>query len=145
MTRPIVAALLAVVLPCATAHAGAKQDRERQDSAEEVGVGDVGVIFAPNERELVRAYYVEHHGKGHCPPGLAKKNNGCLPPGQAKKRYVIGRPLDPAIVIAPVPRALEMRIGPPPSGYVYGMVDGDVVKLAVGTLLVVDAVNSLVH
>lgn len=22
---------------------------------------------------------------GHCPPGLAKKNNGCLPPGQAKK------------------------------------------------------------
>lgn len=21
----------------------------------------------------------------HCPPGLAKKNNGCLPPGQAKK------------------------------------------------------------
>jgi hypothetical protein len=31
------------------------------------------------------------HGNGHdgaeggCPPGLAKKNNGCLPPGQAKK------------------------------------------------------------
>jgi hypothetical protein len=22
---------------------------------------------------------------GGCPPGLAKKNNGCLPPGQAKK------------------------------------------------------------
>lgn len=22
-----------------------------------------------------------------CPPGLAKKNNGCLPPGQAKKVY----------------------------------------------------------
>lgn len=22
-----------------------------------------------------------------CPPGLAKKHNGCLPPGQAKKRY----------------------------------------------------------
>lgn len=22
-----------------------------------------------------------------CPPGLAKKNNGCMPPGQAKKRY----------------------------------------------------------
>lgn len=34
------------------------------------------------------------HARGHggfqsagmgCPPGLAKKNNGCLPPGQAKK------------------------------------------------------------
>jgi len=43
MTRRIVAALLVVVLPCATARAGAKQDRERQDSAEEVGIGvDVG-------------------------------------------------------------------------------------------------------
>jgi hypothetical protein len=30
------------------------------------------------------------HGNGHgygggCPPGLAKKNNGCMPPGQARK------------------------------------------------------------
>ena len=39
-----------------------------------------------------------HNAKGHvgygvggCPPGLAKKNNGCLPPGQAKKLYNIGQ------------------------------------------------------
>lgn len=25
-----------------------------------------------------------------CPPGLAKKNNGCLPPGQAKKSFTVG-------------------------------------------------------
>lgn len=25
-----------------------------------------------------------------CPPGLAKKHNGCLPPGQAKKRLALG-------------------------------------------------------
>ena len=25
------------------------------------------------------------YGSGGCPPGLAKKNNGCLPPGQARK------------------------------------------------------------
>lgn len=25
------------------------------------------------------------YGRNGCPPGLAKKNNGCLPPGQAKK------------------------------------------------------------
>lgn len=38
-----------------------------------------------------------NHGRGHvgygtggCPPGLAKKNNGCLPPGQAKKLYGVG-------------------------------------------------------
>ncbi len=27
----------------------------------------------------------------NCPPGLAKKNNGCLPPGQAKKMYNLGQ------------------------------------------------------
>lgn len=27
---------------------------------------------------------------GNCPPGLAKRDNGCLPPGQAKKVYDVG-------------------------------------------------------
>jgi hypothetical protein len=27
------------------------------------------------------------YGGGGCPPGLAKKNNGCMPPGQARKLY----------------------------------------------------------
>jgi hypothetical protein len=29
-----------------------------------------------------------------CPPGLAKKHNGCLPPGQAKKRFARGQRLE---------------------------------------------------
>jgi hypothetical protein len=29
-----------------------------------------------------------------CPPGLAAKNNGCLPPGQVKQRWGYGAPLD---------------------------------------------------
>jgi hypothetical protein len=31
---------------------------------------------------------------GFCPPGLAKKGNGCLPPGQAKKRFAQGQRLE---------------------------------------------------
>lgn len=27
------------------------------------------------------------YGVGGCPPGLAKKHNGCMPPGHAKKLY----------------------------------------------------------
>jgi hypothetical protein len=45
-----------------------------------------------------KAKHGQHHagtpygyGAGGCPPGLAKKNNGCLPPGQAKKLYNIGQ------------------------------------------------------
>ena len=105
----------------------------------------VAVGFNTEQRDFVRVYFVEKHGKGKCPPGLAKKNNGCLPPGHAKKRYSRGRPLPSGIEIRPVPAELEVRIGLPPPGYRYAVVDGDLVKLAVGTLLVVDAIDGLVQ
>ena len=31
------------------------------------------------------------YGTNNCPPGLANKNNGCLPPGQAKKIFAQGQ------------------------------------------------------
>ena len=31
------------------------------------------------------------YGTGNCPPGLAKKNAMCMPPGQFKKRYDVGQ------------------------------------------------------
>ncbi len=31
------------------------------------------------------------NARGSCPPGLAKKDNGCLPPGQAKKMHNVGQ------------------------------------------------------
>ena len=37
------------------------------------------------------------------------------------------------------------RIGKPAEGYRYGTIDGDAVKLVVGTLLVVDAIEGLVE
>ncbi len=117
---------------------GKKKDKKGESVAVAVG-------FNPEQRDFVRVYFVEKHGKGKCPPGLAKKNNGCLPPGQAKKRYSRGHPLPPGIEIRPVPAELEVRIGLPPPGYRYAVVDGDLVKLAVGTLLVVDAIDGLVQ
>lgn len=47
-----------------------------------------------------QGYGNDNHGKhggyaynvgGGCPPGLAKKNNGCMPPGQARKLYRTGQ------------------------------------------------------
>jgi hypothetical protein len=37
------------------------------------------------------AYAHGYGDGGGCPPGLAKKHNGCLPPGQAKKLYHVGQ------------------------------------------------------
>jgi len=107
--------------------------------------GEVTVVFSGAQREAVRSYFVTEHGRGKCPPGLAKKNNGCLPPGQAKKRYVVGHSLPRGIVIDDLPVELSIRMGHAPAGYRYGMIDGDVVELAVGTMLVVDAIEGLVH
>jgi hypothetical protein len=107
--------------------------------------GQVVVTFTAGQREAAQAYFVEQHGRGGCPPGLAKKGNGCLPPGQAKKRYAVGQVLPKGMVGQPPPAELSIRVGAPPAGYTYVIVDGDLVKLAVGTMLVVDAIEGLVH
>jgi hypothetical protein len=103
------------------------------------------VTFTTSQRDAARGWYAEKFGHGNCPPGLAKKHNGCLPPGQAKKRYAVGQAFPHGVVYGPVPSDLSARIGPPPSGYLYVSLDGDLLKLAVGTLLVVDAIDGLVN
>jgi hypothetical protein len=105
----------------------------------------VTVIFVDTQREAARSYFVQQHGRGKCPPGLAKKGNGCLPPGQAKKHYVVCHPLPHGVVVGELPVELSIRIGPAPAGYRYGMLDGDLVKLAIGTMLVVDAIDGLIR
>ena len=105
----------------------------------------VTVVFSDPHREAARSWFVNQYGRGNCPPGLAKKNNGCLPPGQAKKRYVVGQPLPSGIVVAELPRELNQRLGSAPAGYRYGLLDGDVVILAIPTRLVVDAIDAFVR
>jgi len=140
----IVGVLLAVTLLCPALGLAKKPEKAKQKSEP---TGDVRVIvtFDARHREVAREYFVETRGRGKCPPGLAKKNNGCLPPGQAKKRYAVGHRLSERIILEEPPRELVVRIGAPPEGYRYAVVDGDLLKLAVGTLLVVDAIDGLVN
>ena len=99
--------------------------------------------FEDRHRVVARDYYVEQfQGGRRCPPGLAKKNNGCMPPGQAKK-WKIGRPLPREVIYYDVPRPLVLQIGPPPSGYRYVRVAGDILMIAIGTGMVVDALENL--
>jgi hypothetical protein len=139
----LLAALLCFLLP-ASLVAGEGGKKKGHKSKDDPTI-EVSVHFSARQRDLVRGYFVETHGRGSCPPGLAKKGNGCLPPGQAKKRYLVGRPLPANVLVAPCPAAITVQIGDPPPGYRYGIVDGDLVKLAIGTLLVVDAIEGLVE
>lgn len=48
-----------------------------------------------NHAAMDHGKHGEHHMYGYsarnCPPGLAKKNAMCMPPGQYKKLYSVGR------------------------------------------------------
>ncbi len=106
---------------------------------------DHSARFSNNDRDHWRNYWRDQYEHGNCPPGLAKKHNGCMPPGQAKKRYRVGYPLPPDVIVVAVPVLILPQLSPLPSGYRYGMIDGDLVKLAVGTMLVVDAIDGLTN
>src|SRR4051812_36312390 len=98
--------------------------------------------FDSNQRSGVHAYYEEQHRGGHCPPGLAKKHNGCMPPGQAKK-WRVGEPLPRDVVYYRVPQDLVVRLGAPPPGEQYVRVAGDILLISVGSKMVLDALQDL--
>jgi hypothetical protein len=138
LMRPlcVVALILSISHPSsAPAAAPDKKDKDRRGEARSAEA------FSDSDREKVRLYFVEEHGRGNCPPGLVKKNNRCFAPGQAKKRYEVGRALPMGVVMDEPPSDLSVRMGAPPPGYRYVIVDGDVLKLVAGTMLVVDAIE----
>ncbi|HMX16432.1 MAG TPA: hypothetical protein PKD29_06235 [Rhodocyclaceae bacterium] len=101
-----------------------------------------GAYFGDHHNQAVREFYGRTPKAGKCPPGLAKKQNGCLPPGQAKK-WAVGQPLPRDVVWYEVPRSLNRSLGLPPPGYKYVRVAGDILLIAVGTQMVVDAIKDL--
>lgn len=108
------------------------------------GGGDsisINFSFSDSDRMVIRDYYGNPPG-GRCPPGLAKKNNGCMPPGQAKK-WMMGHPLPRDVIFYDLPRDLSIRLSVPPSGYKYVRVAGDILMIAVGTGMVAAAIQDL--
>ena len=124
-----------------------KQGRQR-DSDERARRDNAGAPvrirehFGDRHRTIVHEYYSEQFRSGRCPPGLAKKNNGCMPPGQARK-WTIGRPLPREVIFYEVPPTLLVQFGQPPSGYRYVRVASDILLIALGTGMVIDAMQDL--
>ncbi len=87
-------------------------------------------------------------GVGGCPPGLAKKNNGCLPPGQAKKLYNIGQrfPLSYGHRwgFDQIPYDMRTRYGfDPRDQYYYG--DGYLYRVDPATMLISQVVSAILR
>jgi hypothetical protein len=110
-----------------------------------VVVQPVRVVVPDHDRAIVYQYYRSEYSAGRCPPGLAKKGNGCLPPGQAKQQqlWVIGQPLPHAIVYERVPPTVVQQLAPVPPGYEYVRVDNDVLLMDMTNRMVADVVNDL--
>jgi Ni/Co efflux regulator RcnB len=101
------------------------------------------IVIVDRDRNLVRTYYHAEYAAGRCPPGLAKKNNGCLPPGQVNRAWIIGQPLPPQIVYEPMPRELWMQLTPPPYGYEYVRVNDDIVLISSATRVIAALLGNL--
>jgi hypothetical protein len=131
-----------------------KKSKADKHASDDVGKGknmarkplQPGAYFNDNSRHAVQTYYASagKGGKG-CPPGLAKKNNGCMPPGQAKKQWNIGQPLPSTVVLHPVPSQIIVSLPPVPVGHKYVQVAGDILLIAVGSKMVVDGINGLMR
>ena len=151
MRRVLVLAVSALAVGLASP-AWAEKDKDKGGKGKH-GHGDRGgpavvvqpvrVVVPDRDRTIVYQYYRSEYSAGRCPPGLAKKGNGCLPPGQAKKLWVIGQPLPPAVVYQPVPPAVVQQLAPVPPGYEYVRVDDDVLLMDMTNRMVADAVNDL--
>jgi Ni/Co efflux regulator RcnB len=116
------------------------EKRARKQEREDV---KTGAYFNDHHREVARSYYHEHYGNGrNCPPGLAKKNNGCLPPGQAKK-WAVGQPIPRGVTVYSVPQPVIVQLPPPPYGYRYARVGNDIVLVQSQNNLIVDIIQGV--
>lgn len=102
----------------------------------------LGAYFNENHRVAVHDYYGEQFRRGRCPPGLAKKDNGCMPPGLAK-RWAIGQPLARDVIFYDVPPEIVAVLGAPPAGHRYVRVARDILLITLGTAMVLDGIEGL--
>ncbi len=99
-------------------------------------------FFTTRQHDSIHAYFADEFRRGNCPPGLAKKRNGCMPPGLAKQ-WVIGRPLPAGVIYYDLPPQVLVVLGPAPSGHRFVRVAQDILLMAVGTGMIVDAIDNL--
>jgi Ni/Co efflux regulator RcnB len=123
-----------------------KHDRyvnQRPDHNARAG-GSIGRndYFLDRHRTVIHNYYIQQSRSGHCPPGLAKKRNGCLPPGQVRK-WQIGRQLPRDVIFYDLPPSLVQSLGPAPRGYRYVRVASDILLITIGTGMIMDAIQDL--
>lgn len=123
-------------------HEGKKWNKGKDGKNYRGGNGHGHYYFDDRQHAIAHNYYASRFQHGHCPPGLAKKYNGCMPPGQAK-RWRTGYPLPREVIFYDLPPVLLQQLGYPAPGYRYVRVAADILLIAMGTGMVIDAIQDL--
>jgi Ni/Co efflux regulator RcnB len=92
-------------------------------------------------RGLARDYYVRSYANDRCPSGLSRRGAVCVP--SHARAWNRGKPLPRNVIYYDLPARLLVQLPPPPIGYRYARVGGDILMLAIGTGLVVDALMDI--
>lgn len=100
--------------------------------------------FDRRDRQAIYSYFSGKKYQTKCPPGLAKKNNGCQPPGQYKK-WQKGKALSKQARHYELPRELRHQLSHPHDGYRYVRVDNDVLLVDIVTNVVIDAIENVLR
>lgn len=79
----------------------------------------------------------------HCPPGLAKKNPPCIPPGQVGKSWTRGDRIHGDYVLIPRADWQRLALRDYQDGSTYLRVDNQILRVARDTLTVIEAVRIL--
>ena len=112
------------------------EKREREDIKQ-------GAYFNDQQRAYARQYYSTTYKDGkRCPPGLAKKGNGCMPPGQVQD-LVIGQPIPSNVKVYQVAQPVIKNLPPAPAGYRYERIGGDIVLVQQQNNIIVDVIKIL--
>ena len=122
-----------------------KEDKKAEKKAEKREREEIkqGAYFNDQQRIYVREYYTTNYGGSkRCPPGLAKKNNGCLPPGQ-ERNWVVGQPVPRNVTVYSVAQPVIRMLPPAPYGYRYARIGGDIVLVQQQNNIIVDIIQVL--
>lgn len=138
----LIAGLIGTGIATAAQNERAQQRADNADGRNANAVAEQRGRFEEHQRIAAREYFGKQSAAGKCPPGLAKKNNGCNPPGQVKQ-WQTGRPLPADIMWYELDNDLLTQLGQPPAGYRYAGLDNDVLLLELGTMVVVDVIQAL--
>lgn len=124
---------------------GNKHSQKNEKKAEKRERKEIqqGAYFNDQQRTFARDYYTTTYIDGkRCPPGLAKKNNACLPPGQARA-WVVGQPVPSNVTIYSVAPPVIRMLPPAPYGYRYARIGGDIVLVQQQNNIIVDIIQVL--